>query len=246
MIKIAKKIVVCIALSIFVWFLSATIYVYRNADIGMKLARQARPYSQTGSGGRRIAIFGDSSVYGTGVKDASNTLAGLIGKGCPDCAVVNYAQNGVKIQSLNTALPTSAEPTYDLSVVSVGYNDVLHFYVDLEKSCNFFQEFINKITAKSEQTIVFTMPSAQNSRFYPVPLNYYYGMRSRKLNKCIRSIGAKEDQPVQVVDLEKIYTKEQQLQHESNDSLHFDEQGSLFWHEQLIQLHSKSYLMPSE
>ncbi len=87
---------------------------------------QTSPYNQTGSGAGLIVVVGDSTAYGTGVTDTTNSIAGRIGADFPDYEVRTFAKNGRVLGEVIGALKgANLEKQTDVLVLQIGGNDIL-------------------------------------------------------------------------------------------------------------------------
>lgn len=105
------------------------------------LITQTTPYTQAGNGAGTILIIGDSTGYGTGVRDPQKSIAGLLGKNYPNYRIKNNSHNG---DTINEARDRVKEitGTYDLILLQLGANDVLQR--------NDLQDIQNDLTALYE------------------------------------------------------------------------------------------------
>lgn len=90
------------------------------------LIMQTSPYQQAGTGAGLIVVVGDSTAYGTGVKDAKESIAGRIGTDFPDYEVRTFAKNGRVIGEVVEALDKAQlEKPADVLLLQIGGNDIL-------------------------------------------------------------------------------------------------------------------------
>jgi len=82
------------------------------------------PYEQTGTGTQKLLILGDSTGYGTGVKDKKNSVAGRIGIDFPTVTITNNSVNGRRLDQLADQI-TSLDTSYDVILLQIGGNDIL-------------------------------------------------------------------------------------------------------------------------
>lgn len=90
------------------------------------LITQTSPYQQVGPGVGLIVVVGDSTAYGTGVKDVKDSIAGRIGTDFPNYEIRTFAKNGRVIGEVTKALEEAKlEKTVDLLLLQIGGNDIL-------------------------------------------------------------------------------------------------------------------------
>lgn len=90
------------------------------------LITQTSPYQQAGTGAGLVVVVGDSTAYGTGVKDSKESVAGRIGADYPDYEVLTLAENGRVIRGVTEVLTRAdfARPA-DVLLLQIGGNDIL-------------------------------------------------------------------------------------------------------------------------
>ena len=90
------------------------------------LILQTSPYQQAGSGAGLIVVVGDSTAYGTGVRDSKESVAGRIGVDYGQYEVRTLAQNGRVIsEATQTLKEASFEKQVDVLLLQIGGNDIL-------------------------------------------------------------------------------------------------------------------------
>ena len=90
------------------------------------LILQTFPYQQVGAGAGLIVVVGDSTAYGTGVRDSKESVAGRIGAEFPSHEVLTLAQNGRVIgEVVGTLKETNLKVPADVLLLQIGGNDIL-------------------------------------------------------------------------------------------------------------------------
>jgi len=218
------------------WLLQASIHSYINTQNGKQLInRIGTPYQKHNNGKRtdKIFIYGDSAAFGTGASTPEKSFAGIVGENCENCSVTNFGQNGFKTEDLLEQLKRASPTQVDKTFLLIGSNDIMHFYVDLDKSCSNLETILQNSSEQSSKTYLLTTPNASYAGFFLFPLNHYYGIRSRQFNKCANHAAAKIENTY-YINLESNYSKHLFKQHQSSDMLHMNDKGNLYWY-QLIQ-----------
>lgn len=88
------------------------------------LISQTKPFEREISGAPTILVLGDSTGYGTGVKNSEDSIAGLVASDFPNYSIINNSVNGRTIGDL---LPVSKDVDghYKLILLQIGANDIL-------------------------------------------------------------------------------------------------------------------------
>ncbi len=87
------------------------------------LILQTSPYTQDGNG-QTLHVLGDSTGYGTGVRDAKDSIAGRIGQDYPSLRITNDSVNGRTIGEL-VPVVEKLSGRYDVILLQIGGNDVI-------------------------------------------------------------------------------------------------------------------------
>lgn len=82
------------------------------------------PYEQIGANEKKLLILGDSTGYGTGVRDKKNSIAGRIGSDFPMISIKNNSVNGRRLDQLVQEI-SSLDQSYDVVLLQMGANDIL-------------------------------------------------------------------------------------------------------------------------
>lgn len=120
MIKIGIWILILIVVVLAIEFA----YIYMLQLRAKEVIASSERYTQEGSG-VRILIAGDSTGYGTGARDAKDSVAGRLGQKFPDATIHNISENGYVLREVAESLP---ESTYDIVVLQAGGNDILNLH----------------------------------------------------------------------------------------------------------------------
>lgn len=87
------------------------------------LILQTSPYTQDGTD-KTLHVLGDSTGYGTGVRDAKDSIAGRIGQDYPSLRITNDSVNGRTIGEL-VSVVENLSGRYDVILLQIGGNDVI-------------------------------------------------------------------------------------------------------------------------
>lgn len=88
------------------------------------LILRVSPYEQTGTGAGSIYVIGDSTGYGTGVTNSSESVAGRLGGAYPSYQITNNSANGRRIAGAQ-AVARELTGTHNLILLQIGANDLL-------------------------------------------------------------------------------------------------------------------------
>jgi len=128
---------------------------WRYALTGYLIAR-VTPYEQSSGGAGSILIIGDSTGYGTGANQPSESIAGRLGADYPGYVISNNSVNGRKIAGAReVAAGLSEYVTYDLVVLQIGANDLIAGR-ELGAVVADMQQLIEQITPHTNQLVIIT------------------------------------------------------------------------------------------
>lgn len=88
------------------------------------LITQTTPYTQSGTDAGNILIIGDSTGYGTGVKNPKDSIAGRIGSDFPKHRIENQSHNGDTIAAATNRID-EIDQSYELILLQLGANDII-------------------------------------------------------------------------------------------------------------------------
>lgn len=198
---------------------------------GGVLIKQMSAYQQTGStNGMKILILGDSLAYGTGASSPQTSLAGRIGKRFPDAHITNQGKNGMRTKGLAEEMKQLTDH-YDLIVIVVGGNDLIHPWLDLDRAAKNLETIYKTASTHADQVISLTTGNLRHTSFFLWPLNHYFGKRSIYLRNQASNI-ADTLPNVTYIDLVK---RNQSVPfghlQEAPDHLHLSDDGTNYWYE---------------
>jgi lysophospholipase L1-like esterase len=170
-----------------------------------------------------IVIFGDSTMYGAGIKDPHNTMGGLLARAYPKASVETLAYNGAKVKDLRAQLKMTDEEHYAIMMVGIGGNDIvgLTSFAQIKES---LQAFLEEAIQKADIIVLFHCVNMGNIGFFLPPLNYFYDNRTRKLSELYKKITA-EYKTVYYVNFyrsksQDFYTQKTRKKFIADDSFH--------------------------
>ena len=176
--------------------LGASIYGVLRAEA--TLARKAigttdgRVPDSTGWYGRgrpgpaiKIALLGDSSAAGYGVRSVEETPGAWLGSGVAERAdrrvhVREYAVVGAQSSQLTTQVDAALQLDPDVAVILIGANDVTHTVLPAE-SVRHLSEAVRRLREADVEVVVGTCPDLGTISPIPMPLRQVARVWSRRL-----------------------------------------------------------------
>ena len=212
---------------------STRIYVFtKNTE---KLINHLEPYQQKGDRVTSILFVGDSFGYGTGAGSASSTLAGLMGRHMPSADIVNKSKNGTKSIDLANRINSDVDRNYDVIVVVVGANDILHPEVNVSSSRQFYKTIYDTVSRRANNVIAITTVDFKDISFFLWPLNYYFSERSSRINQIAKDEASKYSN-ITYIDAfdQRLYPSDPKI-FESEDRLHPNDLGTHYWFHKILE-----------
>lgn len=124
------------------------------------------PYEQTITDAPAIVILGDSTGYGTGATNNTQTIAGRIGTDFPTYTVVNISKNGRTIGELKQALAAEIQlPQAALILLQIGGNDILQKH-DAATVARELQELFALAQAKAGEVVMLSSGNVGTAAAY--------------------------------------------------------------------------------
>lgn len=225
-----------ILLAIFaIWLIFASARMFIFAKTAGKLINQLEPYNQVGTGSEDILFIGDSFAYGTGASSSENTIAGLFGKHFPEATITNKAKNGAKTSDLAMRISSDIDRHYDIIVVIVGANDIIHPEVNLAATqCN-LADIYNYAASRADNVIAITTGDFRDVSFFLTPLNYYFGHRSDKVGELAKKEASRFKNVTYVDGYDKSSKPYGPKALESADHLHLNDLGMYYWFQRILE-----------
>ncbi len=217
------------------YFLVTILRTLRLIQIGKQLARDAKPYEQLGmEGSLQILIIGDSTGYGTGASHGRMSVAGRIGSVLPAATITNRSRNGLTSKDLAESLTTAIEKHYDLIVIHIGANDVLHFK-NLSQSREYISRILEHASSHAKQVAFFTSGKIGEAPFFPPYIAPVMTYRALYVRSIAKSLVQNYDNVMYVdlvVDGRDVLSKNPAMYY-SSDKLHPSGEGYGVWFERL-------------
>ncbi len=200
---------------------------------GKKLIEQSHPFEQnTTTGSPRILVAGDSTAVGTGTTPEGST-AGHFGIDFPDAAIANMSENGRRTAELATIFSTLEQNSFDLIVLQIGANDIIHGTNIDELRASLTQLFQD---AKKIGTHVVALHSGNIglAPIFPWPISTILQSRTQRYREVYKAIAA--DNGVAYVDLYEDAANDpfkDTKRFYAPDGLHLTADGYGFWYQEI-------------
>lgn len=211
---------------------SAKIFVFtKKAE---NLINHITPYEQIGNGKPDILVLGDSIAFGTGSSSPDSTIAGFIGQRLPQAKITNKSKNGTKTKTLLNRLETDIDRYYDVIIIIVGANDIMHPEVNLSHSKQNLYELYKFSTTKAGNVVIITTTNFDDVTFFTYPINYYFGQRSQTLAQYAfkESLKYPNIHYINTISDENSPNLPQAL--EADDHLHLNDLGAYYWTQKIF------------
>lgn len=119
------------------------------------LITQTTPYTQLGTDTGNILIIGDSTGYGTGVKNPKDSIAGRIGSDYPKYRIENQSHNGDTIAAATDRIG-EIDQSYELILLQLGANDILQKH-SIDNIMSDLAVLYEKIAARADQIVMMSL-----------------------------------------------------------------------------------------
>ncbi len=172
----------------------------RLMRVAEKLAAASLPFSRTvHQATLRILVVGDSSGLGIGASTAASSIAGLIGEKYTQANVVNVAVNGARTNDAVRQLQATPG-TFDLIVVMVGGNDIVHF-TPHEQLRRELGTVLALASRKAKHVLFSPTGNVGDVLLFPAPVRWILARRSRAIRRLFTEQVAAAAGDVRFADL---------------------------------------------
>ncbi len=207
------------------------IRISRLVNMGKALANSAQPFEQhPPKSSASILVIGDSSAVGVGASQPADSIAGLLGHRYPNATITNRGISGLRVAGLLSALRSQLikpDEHFGLILIQIGGNDTTHLtnYAQVETDLSAALELVKKSSAS---VALMSTGNFATVHFFPTPLNYYFGHRSKVMRDLFVRLAA--DKGVAYVDL-----------YEPLGQNHFEKDPDHFYAADMFHLNSYGY-----
>ena len=156
-------------------------FLWRGVNRARALAARGRPFERrVPVQGRRILVLGDSTGVGIGAMAPEDSIAGLLASEVPDADIVNVSQSGARVDHVVKQARRCSKDgeRYDLAVLHVGGNDVLHATPpkQLGESC---RQLMKELSRVADRTVWLGHLNIGLAPLFPRPYSWVMAARSR-------------------------------------------------------------------
>lgn len=219
--KIATIVLMVLAL----YFAFESVRLYILVLKSRELVERGVAYTNA-TGSHNLLVVGDSTAVGVG-SDGSLSVPGRLSQHL-DASVENYAVSGARTHDVVSQLNQAQKGTYDIILIQVGANDVIHFtnFSELEKS---LETVLTAATSKSNRVLLLTAGKIGDAPLFPWFARPLFNARTVKVRELFQNQA--QDHGVQYVD---IYSRESPFEADvtryyAPDYLHLTGEGYGFW-----------------
>ncbi len=230
-----KNIILLVAAALALYLLISGAFMYWRFKVGQGLAQSAVAFQKPDSHAElRFLFLGDSTAVGVGASDPSKSLAGLFAKDFPTAQIENRGVSGMRVHGLLETFQPKAGEHYDLVVINIGGNDIVHF-TDPESYTLDIKTIFERARSVSENVVVLHGGDIVHVPFFPWPLGYVYLGRTEKLRGIF--IQAASETGVNYIDIYSAEKTDPRSRVRSvwfaKDSFHPNNNSYQFWYEQI-------------
>lgn len=169
-----------ISLSRFLW------HVHR----GRQVAQATTKYERLDVPGPQIVLAGDSIIFGVGASQPEMSIAGLFGRDFPMANIKNIGVSGAETDGLLQQLRSVEGQRYDVVVMIIGANDVIHF-ANLKKSLENLDQALTLAKKLSDQVVFMPEGNMGNPPLLPYVAQFFISPRSRQFRAGAMTLAEK-------------------------------------------------------
>lgn len=178
---------------------------------------------------RRMLVLGDSTAYGVGATEASHSTAGRIASRF-NLTVENRAKSGAVTRDVLSQIQEASDEKYDLALVQVGANDVIHFK-SLDTAERSLDDALTQLSQKTDRIVLLTSGDIGNAPLWIFPLNRFYTHRTEYLRARFVNLLAKHNAVyVDLYNLPDPFSTDP-ARYYAPDGLHLSSEGYAVWAE---------------
>ncbi len=210
--------------------------VLRLTQASREVSLELVPFEQIRRDAKlKILILGDSTAVGTGAKDNTESVAGWFGRDFPKAHIRNFGRNGQRLADLLKNFPSfSEEEKFDLVVLQIGANDVIHL-TRLKHIKRNVTAVVDRAKTVGQQVVLMHSGDVGLAPIFSWPLNRLFSARTRALREIYLKVAKEKN--VMYVDLFRERKGDLFLtdinKYYSVDRLHPSGAGYRYWYEEI-------------
>lgn len=194
-------------------------------NAGAVMTRNAVKFERPIEGKNEILIIGDSLAYGVGVTKPEDSFAGVLADSFDNKAIVNKAEIGETIGSLENSIDEKLATRYERVYIIVGGNDIMRMHINILNSKDSLKTLVRDAAQSADRVFLVTTGDFENVSLSPWLLKQVFEIRSN----MIRSTALELELEISNFDYidfqsENIGKYEYKLL-EAADGFHLNEQG---------------------
>ena len=210
----------------------------QRIDDGKRIAVEGVVFEQTvGEPKSTVLVIGDSSGVGVG-GTPEESVAGRLASDFPETNVVNRSVSGNRVADLIETFNPSPDEAYDLVIIHIGGNDIVHG-TDLEEVREGFIEVLERAKSVSENVVHIHGGNVGNAPIFLPPANWYMSGRTKKYRDIFKEENEKAG--VLYADIYKLEEAGERGDHEKPnkdwfaiDAFHPSAASYAFWYEAIL------------
>ena len=224
-------IVTYILIAVGLWFVISLSMFFWHTYRGKQVAKVTKKYERSLSRGPKILLAGDSVVFGVGATAPETSIAGLFGRDFPQATIKNIGVSGAETDGLVQQLTTVHGQRFDLVVIIIGANDVVHF-ANLTKSLENLGQGLSLARDLSDQVILMPEGNMGNPPLFPQLASLFFTPRSRLFRVGAMTIAAQHQTTYVDVFHERKddYWRKDPTHYYAADFFHPADKGYLDWY----------------
>jgi lysophospholipase L1-like esterase len=206
--------------------------VWRLAQTGKQLARSTVPYQRLNAeAAYKVLVIGDSTAYGTGADTPETSVPGRLASEFTEISLENHGKNGARVADLLETFNPDPETHYNLLIIHVGGNDILHV-TSLREVRRDLPILLERAKKSADHVLVITSGDFGSAPILPWPVNYLYSLRTQQVRKIF--IAATEAAGVLFADIYKqeksVAFKKEKNDYYATDGFHPSSHGYDHWY----------------
>ncbi|MBL8013446.1 MAG: SGNH/GDSL hydrolase family protein [Candidatus Omnitrophica bacterium] len=182
----------------------------------------------------RFLFLGDSTAVGTGAKTSQGSTAGYFASDFPEAQIVNRGRNGKRLHELVGELDQMPTDHYDLVVLQIGANDIVHLtpYHEIE---NELGKLLASVKAVGNHIVILHCGNMGAAPILRWPFTWIMTQRSRD----VRQIYIRQARQHGAVYVDLFTERKDDLfltnvpNYYSPDYFHPNENGYRYWYQQI-------------
>ncbi len=137
---------------------------------------------------KSVLVIGDSTSFGTGAREAKNSLVGRLAQDYPNIAITNASRNAMNVRELKHTLSNIRENHFDIIMMHIGGVDTLSFTSSAQITHHFKEIAEHTVAMGAEAVILVSVNNVGTAPFIRFPLSTLFDWRSRKMTELFSKL----------------------------------------------------------